>query len=292
MADPEVVEEWKWRAPVWSHDGLICTGETEQVLGPRAKMKHAPFVAGLVIVALSGCASMGGGELKRPSTLALHMQARGGSAAVRAIKGIELSLDLVEPQFALQAKYVANRSPCMRIDIFDKGKYLQSEGVSSHGGWAVTAGDKSFSPQPKGGTETLLHGIDNPVRMMGLDEFPEHGHKISEDGREMIGSTAYDKINVVYSDGYSAELYLDRTTHLIARMREHKPMHLAVDPTRQTIETQFSDYRSVSGVMFPFFSREVNWETGKELGHTTVESVVLNSEKAAAACRLPELIGP
>lgn len=29
QADPEVVEEWKWRGvPVWSHDGLICTGET------------------------------------------------------------------------------------------------------------------------------------------------------------------------------------------------------------------------------------------------------------------------
>jgi hypothetical protein len=28
-ADPQVVEEWKWRGvPVWSHDGLICTGET------------------------------------------------------------------------------------------------------------------------------------------------------------------------------------------------------------------------------------------------------------------------
>jgi len=28
-ADPEMVEEWKWRGvPVWSHDGLICTGET------------------------------------------------------------------------------------------------------------------------------------------------------------------------------------------------------------------------------------------------------------------------
>jgi hypothetical protein len=27
-ADPEVVEEWKWSVPVWSHDGIICTGET------------------------------------------------------------------------------------------------------------------------------------------------------------------------------------------------------------------------------------------------------------------------
>jgi hypothetical protein len=29
QADPDVVEEWKWmRTPVWSHDGIICTGET------------------------------------------------------------------------------------------------------------------------------------------------------------------------------------------------------------------------------------------------------------------------
>jgi hypothetical protein len=28
QADPDVVEEWKWSIPVWSHDGIICTGET------------------------------------------------------------------------------------------------------------------------------------------------------------------------------------------------------------------------------------------------------------------------
>ena len=28
QADPEVTEEWKWNVPVWSHNGLICTGET------------------------------------------------------------------------------------------------------------------------------------------------------------------------------------------------------------------------------------------------------------------------
>ena len=27
-ADPDVVEEWKWNVPVWSHDGIVCTGET------------------------------------------------------------------------------------------------------------------------------------------------------------------------------------------------------------------------------------------------------------------------
>ncbi|THC44327.1 DUF1801 domain-containing protein [Massilia sp. Mn16-1_5] len=27
QADPEVVEEWKWQVPVWSQDGILCTGE-------------------------------------------------------------------------------------------------------------------------------------------------------------------------------------------------------------------------------------------------------------------------
>ncbi len=28
VADPDVVEEWKWNLPVWSHAGIVCTGET------------------------------------------------------------------------------------------------------------------------------------------------------------------------------------------------------------------------------------------------------------------------
>jgi len=32
-ADPDIVEEWKWRGvPVWSHDGIVCTGETYKVI--------------------------------------------------------------------------------------------------------------------------------------------------------------------------------------------------------------------------------------------------------------------
>jgi hypothetical protein len=27
-ADPGIVEEWKWNVPVWSHDGIVCTGES------------------------------------------------------------------------------------------------------------------------------------------------------------------------------------------------------------------------------------------------------------------------
>ena len=42
QADPDVVEEWKWRGvPVWSHDGLICTGETYKSVVKMAFAKGA-----------------------------------------------------------------------------------------------------------------------------------------------------------------------------------------------------------------------------------------------------------
>ncbi|MEA2922223.1 MAG: hypothetical protein QOF07_2186 [Bradyrhizobium sp.] len=46
QADPDVVEEWKWRGvPVWSHDGIICTGETYKsvvklTFAKGASLKH------------------------------------------------------------------------------------------------------------------------------------------------------------------------------------------------------------------------------------------------------------
>ncbi len=42
-ADPDVVEEWKWRGvPVWSHDGIICTGETYKNIVVTAFAKGVP----------------------------------------------------------------------------------------------------------------------------------------------------------------------------------------------------------------------------------------------------------
>lgn len=41
-ADPEVVEEWKWRGvPVWSHEGILCTGETYKNVVKLTFMKGA-----------------------------------------------------------------------------------------------------------------------------------------------------------------------------------------------------------------------------------------------------------
>ena len=57
-ADPDVVEEWKWRGvPVWSHDGIVCTGET------YAKVVKLTFARGAALADPAGLfnASLDGG---------------------------------------------------------------------------------------------------------------------------------------------------------------------------------------------------------------------------------------
>ncbi len=55
-ADPAVVEEWKWNVPVWSHDGILCTGETykKAVKLTFARGASLPDPAGLFNSSLEG----------------------------------------------------------------------------------------------------------------------------------------------------------------------------------------------------------------------------------------------
>jgi hypothetical protein len=55
-ADPEVVEEWKWKNPVWSHDGILCTGEAykDKVKMTFAKGASLDDPAGLFNSSLDG----------------------------------------------------------------------------------------------------------------------------------------------------------------------------------------------------------------------------------------------
>jgi hypothetical protein len=56
QADPGVTEEWKWNVPVWSHHGIVCTGETykKAVKATFARGAALPDPAGLFNSSLDG----------------------------------------------------------------------------------------------------------------------------------------------------------------------------------------------------------------------------------------------
>ena len=55
-ADPAAIEEWKWMTPVWSHDGILCTGESykKAVKLTFAKGASLPDPSGLFNSSLEG----------------------------------------------------------------------------------------------------------------------------------------------------------------------------------------------------------------------------------------------
>jgi hypothetical protein len=97
-ADPDVVEEWKWMGPVWSHDGIICTGETYQsvVKLTFAKGASLPDKARLFNSSLDGNTrraidihegeQVDAGAFKALIRAAVALNASGGKAGPRRAK--------------------------------------------------------------------------------------------------------------------------------------------------------------------------------------------------------------
>jgi hypothetical protein len=95
QADPEMVEEWKWRGvPVWSHGGIICTGETYKSVVKLTFARGAalPDPAGLFNSSLEGNTRRAidipeGGKIDEKALQALIRAAVAQNVSVRAVAG-------------------------------------------------------------------------------------------------------------------------------------------------------------------------------------------------------------
>ncbi len=94
QADPEVVEEWKWGIPVWSHAGIICTGETYKAAVKTTFAKGASLTdpSGLFNASLDGNVRRAidfheGGKINEKAFKALIRAAVTLNTSVRAAAG-------------------------------------------------------------------------------------------------------------------------------------------------------------------------------------------------------------
>jgi len=94
QADPDIVEEWKWNTPVWTHDGLVCTGE---VYKSAVKMT---FARGAFVEDPSGVfnSSLGGGTRRAIDFReGEKIDARALKALVRAAVALNVAKKSVKP---------------------------------------------------------------------------------------------------------------------------------------------------------------------------------------------------
>jgi len=227
-------------------------------------------------LAIAACRTSQAPDANLRELVARNTEARGGRVAIEAIQILEAKLQIVEPTYTADGVWRVDRRGRMRIDVFIAGKRVFTEAFDGRNGWQLPADAevaKSASPE---GAAALRHSGQLPTNILGLHEMAAHGHRLDFVGREEIAGTRYYVLVLTLDDGFATRYYVDPSSLLITRSRVHKALHPDNDPTPTTIETVWSDFRRVSGVLFSFETRDTDLETGKLLQTTTVLELSAN----------------
>jgi len=203
-----------------------------------------------------------------------NTQAMGGRSAIEAVQSIEVDLHIVDADFEVDGNYRATRPGRMRIDVRAGGKHVFTEAFDGGRGWQWKG--EAVEEASTKGTAALWHGVELPGKLFGLHELAQRGHRVDLVKREIIDGTNYYSLRITLTDGYTTTLYVDPNSWLSTRRRDVRPLHVDVDPTATTIESHFSDFRRVNGVLFAFATADRDLATDKVLETTTVRSVKVN----------------
>lgn len=207
--------------------------------------------------------------------VARNVAARGGAAALDRVRSCLIELDITERGQTIQGRYAADAAGLVRIDIFAGGNLVYREGVDRQGVWLWPTSDAAPRPSvAEGAANALLHGAEN--HLFGLHRFAERGHRLRLMPAEMIDGVAYPVIEIVYSTGHISYFYADPATWLFARRRDERAYHPDADTTRRRVETRFSDYQAVDGVLAAHRNVDIDLATGNQLSVNQIRSRTLN----------------
>jgi hypothetical protein len=106
-AAPGIVEEWKWATPVWSHHGILCTGETYKAV---VKMT---FARGAALADPKGLfnSSLGGGVRR---AIDVHEGEKIDAAALKALVRAAVALNVAGTNMTKARKAVAKKAPATK----------------------------------------------------------------------------------------------------------------------------------------------------------------------------------
>jgi hypothetical protein len=241
----------------------------------------------ILCVGTAGCATRGAPDLALRDLIIRNTQARGGSAAIEAIRNLEVKLRIVEPTYTADGVWRVDRSGRMRIDVFIEKRRVFTEAFDGEHAWQLPAEAEHAVLANAGGGAALRHSGQLPTNILGLHEMAAHGHRLDSAGREEVGGVRYYVVVLTLDDGFVTRYYIDPTSFLITRSRVYKPLHPDLDPTPTTIETVWSDFRWIAGVRFGFEAIDNDLATGKVLQTTMLLDVTPNLPVDNRLFRMP-----
>ena len=215
-----------------------------------------------------------------------HTAAMGGKQAIERVRSVQFALTIVEPSFAVDGIYRADRDLRMRIDVYADGERVYTEAYDGSKAWQM--GDDGVPHEPNAqGTAALRNGILLPGKLFGLHESQRTGNKLRQLERETVDNTSFYVVELETSGGDVHRLYIDPESWLIERTRVHKALHPDNDPTEKWFESRLTDFRKTDGVVRSFKSVEIDLESGAVVQTTIVKEVVTNPSLESSVFQRP-----
>lgn len=227
---------------------------------------------------LVGCAAVPAAAQDAQSLIAKNLEARGGAAAMSAIKNLTFEGRVIEPgDFELQYKETRARLPVAadRVDISLQGLDI-IQAYDGRGGWKVNPLQGRRDAEKMSGDEARALAdnalIEGPLLASRAD-----GSKVTYLGREDFDGTLAYKLKVAQKDGDEFVYWLDPDTYLEIKIDETRRIRGA----EQTTETELGDYEKVAGVYFPMSVE--TWPQGQDSARsrTIIASGTANSAVGA-----------
>lgn len=201
-----------------------------------------------------------GSDTDISTIIARHTEARGGADALAAVNAIQVRRRVEEGKRHLITNYVATRDGRVRIDVFDDGRPVLSEGYDGKSAWQEQEQNGRDTEMP----DWALAAVQRSVRynLYNLNELAATGTTLKLAGRMKDGGVLYWVIDATDADGYKQRLFIDPTSFLIAQVQENGSVHPDRNNYRSDIATYYSDFRRVDGVIFSFKSEIFSGESG------------------------------
>lgn len=200
---------------------------------------------------------------------------------------MEVDLKIEERGTALDAVYRVTRDGRMRIDILRDGKRIYTEAYDGHQGWDWGKEGSKATIDPHG--DALWHGTQFPGTIFALSDMAALGHRLDYVGREQIDGVDYYVLRLTLRDGFETYRYVNPETWLIDRGRDLRAFHPAVNDRKTWVETLWSDYRDVGGVLRPFVSANVDLVAASQLAKQEITAYKVNPDFDPAIFSMPDI---
>jgi hypothetical protein len=214
------------------------------------------WVSGLALIGAVAGAQPAGAQTV-DELVARHIAARGGYDKLKAIQTVKITRTVATPFSDVKVIIYKKRPHLYRAEQgpADGNAPLVPRGVNGAAAWDTVRGKVETRPEAAAAEARDLDGDFDGL----LVDWKEKGHSVTYDGREKLPGSETHRLKMKTKSGAERTIYLDATTYLERRQTGV----LNLPGGRQfNVVIDFSNYKDVNGVKFPFDINEDR--TGKE----------------------------